>query len=177
MPVPANHSLHRMFSGLTEYAFQVELGVADPELVDYVADLLARFVPASELYRVRDRTGRRLTQVAEMIAEAEASGDTSRRRDCHRHVGDFTLFWTGIFPEALGRLQGSGRVDALVDFREQGKRSYYLASTFDGEGAGVLRRLSTEFEMCAFGLSRIRREWERHEPEGPRGPILPIIAA
>jgi hypothetical protein len=26
----------------------------------------------------------------------------------------------------------------------------------------VLRRLSEEFELCAYGLSQVRREWERH---------------
>ena len=29
-----------------------------------------------------------------------------------------------------------------------------------------LRRLSDEFDLCAFGLSRVRREWERFDP-GP----------
>jgi hypothetical protein len=25
----------------------------------------------------------------------------------------------------------------------------------------VLRRLSSEFELCAYGLNRVRREWEK----------------
>jgi hypothetical protein len=169
--IPQSHSLHRLFRGLTESTFMTELGIGDPRLVGYVADLLARFVPSQAQGRVRDSGGRSLTQVAEMIAEAESAGDSERRRECHRHVGDFTLFWTGVYPEALGKLRDSTRADHLINFQAQGKRSYYLASTLAEEEAPVLRRLSVEFELCAFGLSRVRSEWERHDPEPPRGVI------
>ena len=169
--IPESHPLHRLFRGLTETTFMDELGIGDPGLVGYVADLLARFVPSQDLVKLRDAEGRRLAQVAEMIAEAESSADAARRRECHRHVGDFTLFWTGVYPEALGRLQASHKADHLIDFRAQGKRSYYLASTLADDEAPVLRRLSAEFELCAFGLFRVRREWERHDPDPSRGLI------
>jgi len=161
--LPENHPLHRLFRGLTETTFLSELGIGDPKLVGYVADLLARFVPSQEIWRLRDAEGTRLTRVASMVAEAESSADQERRRECHQHVGDFTLFWTGVYPEALARLRASSSADHLVDFKEQGKRSYYLASTLTGDHADVLRRLSVEFELCAFGLSRVRHEWERYD--------------
>jgi hypothetical protein len=173
--IPENHPLHRMFRGLTEYTFQAELGIGDPRLVGYVAGLLARFVPSENVWRLRDGAGKPLLEVAAMIAEAEAAGDDDRRRDCHRHVGDFTLFWTGVYPEALAKLRSGRSADHLVDYQRQGKRSYYLASTFDGDEAPVLRRLSAEFELCAFGLSRVRREWERHDGEAPPVPLRPIL--
>lgn len=163
-----SHPLHRLFRGLTESTFMAELGIGDPNLVGYVANLLARFVPSQTIWRLRDGDGRRLTEVAAMIAEAESASDDERRRECHRHVGDYTLFWTGVYPEALGRLKSATSADRLIDYQQQGKRSYYLASTLDeGESAPVLRRLSCEFELCAFGLSRVRREWERMEAEPP----------
>ena len=60
--------------------------------------------------------------------------------------------------------------DALISYQQQGKRSYYLASRLsDGRDQGsVFRRLSDQFELCAFGLSRVRREWEKFESDGPR---------
>ena len=170
--LPESHPLHRLFRGLTEHTFLNELGIGDPGLVGYVAGLLARFVPEEGVWRLRDNQGRRLVEVASMVAEAESATDEDRRRECHRHVGDFTLFWTGVYPEALGRLRSSDSADHLLDYCRQGKRSYYLASTYEGEQAPVLRRLSVEFELCAFGLSRVRREWESHGPEATRGPIL-----
>lgn len=175
--IPENHPLHRLFRGLTETTFLTELGIGDPHLVGYVAGLLTRFVPSDAVWRLRDRQGQRLAEVTAMIAAAEAATDSDRRRDCHRQVGDFTLFWTGVYPEALPRLQATDSPDSLINYREQGKRSYFLASTFDGDEAPVLRRLSVEFELCAFGLSRVRREWERHDPQPARGPNRPILGA
>jgi hypothetical protein len=167
--IPESHPLHRMFRGITEHTFQSELGIADPRLVGYVANLLACFVPTQTIWKLRDGQGRRLHEVTAMVAEAETAADSDRRRQCHRHVGDFTLFWTGVYPEALAKLQASGSCDHLINFQLQGKRSYYLASTLEeGDEAPILRRLSDQFELCAFGLSRVRREWEKSEGESPR---------
>ncbi len=165
--IPESHPLHRLFRGLTEYAFMNELGIGDPSLVGYVAELLASFVPSQSVWRLRDAGGRPLTEVTAMVSEAEAADDDARRRDCHRHVGDFTLFWTGVYPEALSRLKAGGSADALISFQQQGKRSYDLASKLSArsdEGC-VFRRLSDQFELCAFGLSRVRREWEKFEAD------------
>ena len=157
-------SLRRMFAAVTENTFQVELGVVDPCLIDYLADLLVRFVKIDAIFRIRDTRGRRLEEVAEMMLEAEQRQAKSRR-EIYRHIGDFTLVWAGVYPEALHRLQSADRKDHLIDYCEQGKRSYYIASTFADEPyaaeAPVLRRLSYDFELCSFGLSRVRREWEK----------------
>src|SRR5580700_8839500 len=87
--VPESHPLHRLFRGLTEYAFMNELGIGDPSLVGYVAELLASFVPSQAVWRLRDSQGRQLAEVTAMLTEAEAADDAARRRECHRHVGDF----------------------------------------------------------------------------------------
>lgn len=173
--LPPSHPLHRLFQGMTEATFCSELGIADPQLVDYVADLLVRFVPSNEIWKLRDRQGRRIDRIMSMLAEAETSEDEQRRRECHRHVGDYALFWTGVYPEALRTLQAPSLPDQLINYRQQGKRSYYLASTFSGDEAPILRRLSAEFELCAFGLSRVREEWERHDGEGDAKPRRPIL--
>lgn len=173
--------LRRFFAGLTEYAFQTRLGVADPALIDYLSDMLVRFVRCDKVYRLRDLTGRPLIEVAEMSVESEARvGDA--RREAHRHIGDFILFWTGVYPEALRRMRGPQSKDQFVDYCAQGKRSYYIASTIavdkgdESEKAtkDVLERLSGEFELCMHGLNEVRREWERRDDEG-RGPISLLI--
>ena len=178
--IPKSHPLHRLFRGLTESTFMTELGIGDPSLVGYVADLLASFVPSQMVWRIRDKQGRPIVQVTRMVAEAESANDDRRRSECHRHVGDYTLFWTGVYPEALGKLQGSESPDCLISYQQQGKRSYYLASTLSttGDRGSVLRRLSDQFELCAFGLSRVRREWEKIESDGSAasGEIGPMWA-
>ncbi len=160
------HPLRRLFAGLTEHTFQTTLGVADPGLVDYLAVLLSRFVHLDAIYRLRGAQGKRLEEVAEMMLEAEALPPEGRtRREIHRHIGDFTLFWTGVYPEALRRLQSVLSKDHFIDYCEQGKRSYFIASTFEDDAyrheVPVLRRLSEEFELCAYGLNQVRREWEK----------------
>ena len=51
--------MHRFFAGLTEHTFEVRMGVVDPPLVDYVSQLLVRFVHADTIYKVRQPDGRR----------------------------------------------------------------------------------------------------------------------
>jgi hypothetical protein len=165
----SNESLRRLFAALTEQTFQVELGVTNPRLIDYLVDMLLRFVRMDAVFRIRDATGRRLEEVADMMLEAEQR-IAKPKREIHRHIGDVTLFWTGVFPEALSRLKSPQRKDHLIEYCEQGKRAYFIASTFDEEPyqeeAPVLRQLSREFELCSVGLNRVRKEWEQqaHRP-------------
>jgi hypothetical protein len=140
-----------------------------------LTDLLTRFGRLDALVSLRNLTGRPLSEVAEMLLEADARvGDA--RRQAFRHIGDFTLFWTGVYPEVLERLQKAPRKDCFIDYCQQGKRSYLIASTIhsgqkDDEGE-VLERLSHDFELCVYGLGEVRREWERREPDSAVGPIM-----
>src|SRR5688572_22990500 len=68
----ARASLRDFFAGLAEYTFESRLGVADPPLVDYLAELLARFIRSDAIYAVRSPVGGRLAQVTSMRAEAES---------------------------------------------------------------------------------------------------------
>jgi len=168
---PPDHPLRRLFAGLTEHAFISTLGVADPPLTDYLSALLSRFIHFDAVYKLRGQAGRRLEEVLDMVLEAESMPPEGRtRREFHRHIGDFTLFWTGVYPEALKKLRSSLNRDHFVDYCEQGKRSYFIASTFEEDPfrdeAPVLRRLSTEFELCAYGLAEVRRQWERQSRPG-----------
>ncbi len=169
MWISPDHPLRRLFSGLTEHTFLDTLGIGDPRLVDYLSTLLTQVIHMDRVYRLANARGRRLEEVADMMLEAESMPPEGRtRREVYRHIGDFTLFWTGVYPEALERLRSVLRKDHFLDYCEQGKRSYYIASTFEEEPyrdqAPVLRRLSDEFELCAYGLNQVRREWERLQP-------------
>ena len=167
---PPDHPLRRLFAGVTETTFQTQLGVADPRLIDYLSALLSRFVHVDIIHRLKDDAGRRLFQVVDMVAEAADLPPEGRTaREMHRHIGDYALFWTGVYPEALHRLRSAVCKDFFVDYCAQGKRSYYIASTFEEdpyrEESAVLRRLSNEFELCAYGLREVRREWEKNRPD------------
>lgn len=173
--VTGEDPLKRLFSALTEHTFQVDLGMADPPLIDYLSDLLVRFSRVDVIFGIRNAVGRRLEEVADMLMEAEQRIERPKR-EIHRHIGDFTLFWVGVYPEALERLRSWESKDSLIDYCAQGKRSYYIASTISDEEqqgeASVLRRLSDQFELCTVGLNRVRREWQRlpHDLPGTAAP-------
>jgi hypothetical protein len=117
-----------------------------------------------------------VVQVADMLAEAENRIGLARR-DVHRHIGDVTLFWTGVYPESLPRLKSGEKKDYFVDYCAQGKRAYRIASTIETDRSedttgDLLERLSVQFELCAYGLGEIRREWERREDEPLRGLMI-----
>ena len=110
-----------------------------------------------------------------MAMEAERLPPEGRtRREYHRHIGDFALFWTGVYPEALNRSRGTR--DALVNYTLQGKRGYLLTSRITADRApdeaDLFRRLSEQFEVCAVGLREVRREWEERRPDLPPGTPL-----
>src|ERR1700722_16179856 len=112
--------LRRLFAGLTEQTFLTTLGLADPRLTDYLSGMLSRFISFDAVYRLRGTAGKRLEEVAEMMIEAEAMPPEGRtRREVHRHIGDFTLFWTGVYPEALKKLRSVFSKDHFIDYCAQ----------------------------------------------------------
>ena len=175
---PSN-TLGQFFNGVAEYVFHCRLGVADTQLVDYVSNLLCRFIRTENLHRVRFINGKPITEVVGMMLEAKQRVGEAQR-EVHRHIGDFTLFWTGMYPEALREMRGFDSRDQFICYSEQGKKAYYLAGTIETTRADspceLMRRLSQQFDMCAYGLREIRREWEHGDlgsgltppPESPQ---------
>jgi hypothetical protein len=169
--------IQRYFAGLAENTFHSQLGVVDPPMIDYLTDLLIRSIRSDVVHRIRSVTGKPLMSVHEMVAEASSRlGDA--KRELHQHIGDFTLFWAGIYPEALRGADdddASGKFEVYCTF---GKRSYRIASEImaaddDAPPATLLERLSDRFDLCCYGLREVRRQWEAGDDEsyGP-GSIL-----
>ncbi len=158
----------RFFAGITEYTFHARLGVVDPPLVDYLSGLLTRFIHGDAIYSVRSPTGQQLVEVAEMLAEAQHRIGPARR-ELHRHIGDYTLFWSGLYPESLEGTKATKKKDHLLDYRIEGKRAYKIASEIPTDNrqasAEVLERLSDQYELCAYGLSEVRRQWEDRDED------------
>ncbi len=174
--VPDDHPLRRLFAGLVEQVFFSDLGICDPRVTDYVSGLLVEFVHVDHIYRLRNVDGQVIREVSRIEADARLADVAPRAaRDCvvHRYIGDFTLFWTGVYPESLRpRLSGS---DRMQEFLLQGKRSYEIAGELsDASGdppAAVLLALSKEFESCVHGLHLVRTGWERACANGSDGPL------
>lgn len=155
--------ISRFFRGLTEYAFHARLGIVDPPLVDYVALLLVRFLRNDGLEIPPGIGHHEVTDVTHMLLTVRLHAEADAAREEYRHIGDSTLFWSGLYPEALHRCARPGVEDALVGYREAGKQAYWLASTLEPEDAAeerrLLERLSREYDLCVEGLAEVRRAW------------------
>jgi hypothetical protein len=132
--------------------------------------LLIRFTKTDALHRIRQLNGRRATEVVTMMTEAQHRIGVAKR-EVHRHIGDFTLFWTGLYPESLRGLQTSDKSDQFVSYCNEGKKAYEIAAEIGEDersevSNSLLHRLSEQFEMCAYGLREIRRQWEEPSSDG-----------
>src|SRR5260370_19330165 len=84
-----------------------------------------------------------------------------RERQVRKHIGDYALFFSGMFPESLNgtRLRRS-RMDSLLDFVRAGKESYYIVSKFEhfeyAKVAPPFPPMSLEFEQLVYGLNQVK---------------------
>jgi hypothetical protein len=164
-PISSNHPLRQLFGAIVHQTFANYVGVAAPGVPEYLTNVLVEFTHVDSIYRLRDARGRRLEEVAEMLVEGDvrlSATSFEREREVHKHIGDFALFWTGVYPEMLRYFRAATRRDHLLDYVEQGRASYRIASTFNygpyEAEAPVLRALAEEFERCMVGLNMVRRE-------------------
>ena len=166
MPISLGHPLRRFFHELAIRHFQDDRSIAE-----YVCGLLIDFVHIDNLYRIRNARGKRLEEVGEMLIESNPlleARSYDRERAVRKHIGDYTLFLIGLFPEYVASLPRRGlRLDSLVDYVKAGKESYRIVSYFDQfeyrDEAPLFRRLSDSFELRVFGLNLVKQDLEREQ--------------
>ena len=123
--------------------------------------MLTRFARTENLYP-RGTAMPRLETVVDMLLEVQHlwDADSPDFRPEHevrvrRHIGDYTLFMTGLFPE---RVQRTASMDYYVT---EGKRAYRFVSEHDraqGDRARApYRRLAEWFEGYMQALDYARR--------------------
>jgi hypothetical protein len=153
----------RFFRGLTEYAFHARLGVVDPELIDYVALLLVRFLRHDRVTALPGVGREEAADVSDVLLSVRRHAAAEEAVEEYRQIGDYTLFWSGVYPEALRRFHRAANADQIAIYREAGKRAYWLASTLEpaeaAEERALLEWLSHEYDLCVAGLAEVRRAW------------------
>jgi hypothetical protein len=106
----------------------VDSGLKDRELADYVAGMLTEFSQASRLNRVEGGGEEKYNYVFELL-QALQSASGPRVFFIRAHVGNASLFLSGIFPEHIAhRAQRCGAPD-LDYFENVGGSSYRTASS------------------------------------------------
>jgi len=161
--ISPNHPLRAAFRDLVANELP-----GDREVAAYVGNLLIDFVHVDNLYWIRNCRGKRLEEVGEMLVESSPvleAPSFEREREVRKHIGDYTLFLTGMFPEYVATLPRRGlRLDSLIDYVKAGKESYRIVGAFDQfehrHAAPLFRRLAEQFEYCVHGLNRVKSDLE-----------------
>ena len=168
-PLSSDHPIRAFFATALHECLSDELGLGyngAEEVESYLVDMLVRFLHQDGLHAIRDAEGRRIMKISELMAEGDVrlrADSFERERQVHRHIGDFLLFWSGMFPESVEVMASEFGLDAMLDPVDQGRTSYRVASTFDHppyeQEAAIFRHLSDGFEDYRFGLTLVRSEF------------------
>ena len=165
--IPEAHPLQQLFIEMVGRHYAHEIGLRDPQLVGYVAHLLAEFCDTEQLFKIRNAADRPLADVGEMLMESDPvfgpAPSFDRERQVRKHIGDYTLFFTGMFPESINQFRlRRQRLENLVDWMKAGKESYYIVSKFEyfeyAKVAPLFASLSQHFEQCVYGLNMVKNE-------------------
>ena len=175
--IPLEHSLRHLFHEVVSECYEARLGLRDAEISSYVADLLTEFCHSENIYRIHDAAGKPVREVGEMLVASDpvhgtaASFDQERER--RKHIGDYTLFFTGMYPESMHK-GGDPQSENFFRMVHTGKESYYIVSQFDlfeyANEAPFFARLSGAFESCIYGLNLVRAELDRLKAISPPRP-------
>ncbi|HZQ91557.1 MAG TPA: hypothetical protein VFA60_07175 [Terriglobales bacterium] len=165
--ISESHPLQQLFRELVGRNFNDGVGLHDEEVGAYVANMLTEFCETEQLHRIRNAANRPLSDVGEMLLESDpVYGDApsfDRERQVRKHIGDYTLFFTGMFPESINQFRlRRARLENFIDFMKAGKESYYIVSKFEhfeyARVAPLFGKLAREFERCVYGLNLVKND-------------------
>src|SRR6201996_872145 len=171
--VPESNPLQRFFSEIVERNYD-EVGVRQAEVQAYVANLLTEFCESENLFKIKNEDGRSLSDVGEMLLESDPvygpAPSFDRERQVRKHIGDFALFFAGMFPESINQVRlRRHRLESFIEWMKAGKESYYIVSKFEhfeyAKVAPLFAHLSREFEGCVYGLNMVKNDLQEvHHP-------------
>ena len=165
--IPESHPLRKLFQELVGRHYAQEIGIRDPQVVAYVSHLLAEFCETDQLFKIHDVADRPLTDLGEMLLESDPVYGPApcfdRERQVRKHIGDYALFFTGMFPESINHFRlRHHRLENFVEWMKAGKESYYIVSKFEhfeyAKVAPLFAHLSRDFEGCVYGLNMVKND-------------------
>jgi hypothetical protein len=167
--IPEAHPLQQLFQDLVRRHYAEEIGIRDPQIIAYVSHLLAEFCEADQVFKIRNAYERPLDDVGEMLLESDPiygpAPSFDRERQVRKHIGDYTLFFAGMFPESINHVRlRRQRLENFVEWIKAGKESYYIVSKFEhfeyAKVAPLFATLAKNFEGCVYGLNMVKNDLE-----------------
>ena len=85
------------------------------------------FCESDQLFKIHDSANRLLTDVGEMLLESDPiygpAPSFDRERQVRKHIGDYALFFAGMFPESINHFRlRHQRLENFVEWMKAGKR-------------------------------------------------------
>jgi hypothetical protein len=148
-------STHFYFYVLVRHVFR-RAGLADREVADYVAEVLAEYSRAEQMECKIKGQPRSLNYFFEMLAALQTADDATGFY-IRAHIGNYSLFFSGIFPDRIRfRAELRGAPD-LRYYEALGKSSFRVASDHrlarKYDLAKVFDVLAERFEVTRLALN------------------------
>lgn len=146
------------FYVLTRKAF-VESDIDDRETTDYVACMLAKFCSAKRSHSISRSHKKSYHYLADMLTDS-VNASSYEAFLIRSHLGNYALFMTGIFPDAVYRKATYGRKAPGFEYYEKmGRSSYGWASqhhlAVKYSLVEVLATLAERFSHARIALNKL----------------------
>ncbi len=135
----------------------LEIGIDDRALTDYCASLVLAFGQRDRAWSIGPADEKRYGCVADLVAEAERA-EGERQFQVRVHLGDFSLWLAGIFPDYIAARRARKGGPDLPYYEALGASGFRAASDHVlaaryGLGA-VLRAVGEQFVPLRIALNR-----------------------
>ncbi len=151
--ISENHPIRQLFRTLTERG-SLQAQLRDKDILYYLGNLLADFMFVENIYRIRDAEGRRTQYLVDMLKQAFET-EMPDKKVYFKHVGDYSLFILGLYPESLERPR---LASSKGFYRDAGRIGYQTAGELESSSwhTMVFRKLADEFERCVLSLNWVK---------------------
>lgn len=145
-------SAHFYFYLLARHALR-RGGVAERLMADYVASMLAAFAEAERAHVSLPGHGRPMEYLVDQLAALEQVDDITRFH-LRVHLGNYSLFLSGVFPDRIRFRAGRVGAPGLSYYEQVGRLSFRAAS-----GHRLARRYELDgiFQLLAERFLQVRQ--------------------
>lgn len=151
-------TLYQFFRHQLQHGFHIH-GLNGAPTIDYVSDMLARFAQTRTLYPLQDAEGHPLDRIADMLGAWQQAQERppgrSRAQEglVIRHIGEYTLFMSGLFRE---RVTARGQLDYYV---AHGRSAFWRSADYEINPSRrqLFHRLYQDFAPISDILDYLRR--------------------
>jgi len=150
------HVSSSLFFYLAIQHYLDEVGITDIDIVDYVSGVLHGFVEHKKMTKVGTY---HFEHVVDLRYAAKAATEEHLKFSLSRHLGNYTLYVSGMFPEHLER---SRSILGVKDFEDMGREGFARAVESDYAGSTgqhpVLSWLVDHFHVVRGKLNHFSME-------------------